>query len=282
MKQNKIISGCVFILLLILCSCDNSLEPVDQETGTYSVYGVLDLNEAPNYIRVRDLKIPFTAEATKEIDAEVILQNLDSNSTERLEDIKTQFNGVFQHNFEVGRIFPDTEYRLTVKNAAGEGLEFVAKTPSILTKSISPDNRDCFTETFINFGNTNGGNMDYVLDTVAVKGDESRGISFLEAFYLKKSGTLLANDEEPTEPLFFDFIPGKVLNTNLGIPRPLKKCSDLMFDRYVITYIYYSKGLQEKVANDPFDILSSTARFGAFYSDTIVVKFDTNSGKISK
>ena len=124
MKQNKIISGCVFILLLILCSCDNSLEPVDQETGTYSVYGVLDLNEAPNYIRVRDLKIPFTAEATKEIDAEVILQNLDSNSTERLEDIKTQFNGVFQHNFEVDRIFPDTEYRLTVKNAAGEGLEF--------------------------------------------------------------------------------------------------------------------------------------------------------------
>ena len=71
-----------YILLLaasfVFFYCDNSFDPLDEETGIYAIYGVLDLNDSTNYIRIRDLNVPFTAEATESIDAEVSLEILDN------------------------------------------------------------------------------------------------------------------------------------------------------------------------------------------------------------
>lgn len=45
------------------------MDPIDQDTGIYGIYGALDLDNQVNYIRIKDLKAEFTEAATDTIDA---------------------------------------------------------------------------------------------------------------------------------------------------------------------------------------------------------------------
>ena len=258
------------LVFFFTLSCDNSLEPVDKNLGSYSVYGVLDLNNNKNYIRVRYLKAPFTVEATKEIDASVVLEDLDSGSSQILRNARTQYKGVFQHNFEVDEVVPNTEYRLKIEKSDGRLLELQTKTPSLAVKSITPEARNCKTPITFELSNLNGGSIEYVLSSRRMNLDEPL---FFEAFYKENIRVFKPDENNPQEPLSVTF----VLGDGPGTP-DFEECRELNFNKYYVTFIYYSKGLQENISRSEFDVLESTIRFGALYADQFAIEFDTTMG----
>ncbi len=61
------------VVLLSLSACDDKFQPFEGE-ALYSIHGALDMDEETNHIRVRNMRAPFTAEGTRELDASVTLQ----------------------------------------------------------------------------------------------------------------------------------------------------------------------------------------------------------------
>lgn len=263
------------LIILILSfgyigSCDNTVNPVDEDTGLYSVYGVLELGKSRNVIRIRDLKAPFTLEDTEKIDAEVTLENLETNVVETLTRERFRQNGVYHHNFIVQNILPDTGYELKIVRSDGRSRKLRIRTPSITTKSISPANRDCKTQLEVEFGNINGGLIEYVLKPDII--DPMRG-DFFRIFYSFVRAVVDSDVNNPRSPLTTTFKPIEY-SPDLN---PEIECNELGIDKLYITYVYYSEGLQEKLNNPDFDPLESIELFGAVYVDTLVIPFDTSS-----
>lgn len=101
-------------------SCDNSLDPLDEEKGAYSIYGYLNLYKDINYIRVKNLNITYLQDSTN-IDAEVTLENIYSGATEILEDTIVVFDSLKTHNFcRTMDIQPHIEYRVSVEGSDGK------------------------------------------------------------------------------------------------------------------------------------------------------------------
>ena len=122
----------IAVFLLVSGSCDHTFDPTDQEDGTYSVHGVLDLLEETSYIRVRDMNAPFTPDATEALDAIVTLHNLDSGERTQLSSHIREFEGVFLHTFIYHEgVTPDTPYLLTVESSSGSELELNTLTPTM-------------------------------------------------------------------------------------------------------------------------------------------------------
>ncbi|TVR14597.1 MAG: DUF4249 family protein, partial [Balneolaceae bacterium] len=140
----------LFILISVLVcvgfsSCDNSLDPIDLETGIYSIYGFLDLNEQTHYIRVRDLNAPFTIEATDSLDATVSLQNLDRGSTVILDSRVWDHEGVNHHTFVYNnQIIPNDTYRLAVERSDGFAVNATITAPTKPEPHVAPLNQNCY------------------------------------------------------------------------------------------------------------------------------------------
>ncbi len=275
---NLILIGLVFGL--VLSGCDNSFNPVDFENGLYSVYGVFQAQKEPNFIRVRDLNVPFTLEATENIDAQVILENLDTDASQTLNSIRTLTEETYIHNFVASNIKHDTNYRVEVKRSDGRFLEFTAKTPKVITTSVSPQVRDCKTEITIEFENTiDGGNIQLVVWEVPVDNDTSTpGIDITSSDYIKNFyvlgapvNTIKPNSNNISAPLEYKFRP--IEYNPLDIP---DECSGMSIDRLFVSYIYFSEGLQEELAEERFDPLRSSTKFGAIYVDTLIIPFETS------
>lgn len=259
----------LFIIILlfgvVLWACDeNTLDPLDTDTGIYSIYGVLDLNEETNYIRVRDLNSPFTDEATRELNAEVTLENLSSGTVEVLESVRTENEDVYHHNFVVnGVIQPDTEYRITVKRTDGVTVAVASTTPTKPEPVITSANTDCYTPIEVEFAPVNGGTIVYII---------------VFQFRIPRSSPprVLRSDGNNSGKLSFTFTPVDVIRSNLLSNLSHTLCHDLDSKNFIILYRHYGPGLYEKIENDPFDILRSTERFGGYYFERLEIPIDTS------
>lgn len=263
-KKNGLWIICLAVVGVMIIACDNTLDPIDKETGIYAIYGFLDLDEEINYIRVRDLNAPFTAEATQDIDAVVTLENLESGTTQILESTVMEYEGVFLHNFQVnGKISSDTQYRLTAKRSDGVTVSVLTTTPTMPEPSVVPTNQDCYIPIDVKFEPTNGG-------TIVLR------VGFQIGFeYWLSPQVLKTNEENPEEKISYTFTPREQLALVPGTGGNLS-CHDMRDDNFYINYIHYSPGFYEKISNDPFDILASTERFGALYEDTLFIPIDTS------
>ncbi len=265
-----------FLITIVLSGCDNSFEVFDEDNGLFAVHGVLQSQKSVNYIRVRDLSLPFETEATEQFNAEVRLTNLDNDSTETLVPIREQFDDIYYHNFEILNVQSDTEYVLEIEGFNGKFAQIRVKTPDIITHSISPVVRDCKTNIRVEFTNaTDGGNIDLRVEDSFVNGmNNSKGIDltstdFFKKFYLSSSiKTVKPDSENLFSPLVYEFRP---IDTSAFLGA--QDCDDVNRNSVYITYIYYSKGLQEKVRFDKEDVVASTNRFGAVYVGNLVVSF---------
>lgn len=140
----------VYILLIILASfspgCnDKSIDPIEDGTGIFSFYGAIDLNEHPNYVRVRDLKIPFLSEPDS-LDAEVTLLHLESGIQSTLEDSIVTFSGKITNNYIItDTLLPRNTYKLSaMRKSDGATSSSIATMPGITEHTVSPDsNVDC-------------------------------------------------------------------------------------------------------------------------------------------
>lgn len=255
----------VFSLGLVLWACDdNTLDPLDEETGIYSIYGVLDLNEETNYIRIRDLNAPFTAEATRELNAVVTLENLGIGTSEQLVSERTEQEGVYHHNFVVnGVIQPDTEYRLTIKRTDGVTVTVSEITPTKPEPVITSANTDCDTPIEVEFSPEKGGTLTYNI-----------GFEFGRTYFLTTQ--VLRSDGNNPEKLSFAFTPADIIRSTIYSNLSQIRCHDLSSENFILLYRHYGPGLYEKIENDPFDILRSTERFGGYYNERLDIPIDTS------
>jgi hypothetical protein len=258
----------IFALSLIVWACDNSLEPLDMDAGVYSIFGTLDLNKETNYIRVRDLNVPFTAEATRELNAVVTLENPGSGTVDVLESERLEHEGVYHHNFVVnGAIQPDTEYILTVERPDGVTITLSEITPTMPEPVINSFNTDCYTPIEVEFSPTNGGTIVYRI----------RFRFELFGTYFSAPRALRSNGNNQGK-LSFTFTPIKKIPQLAGNPPPPPntRCHHMATDNLTVFYSHYGPGLYEKIENDPFDIMRSTERFGGFYVDSLEIPIDTS------
>jgi hypothetical protein len=252
-------------LLLMVAGCSNSLNPVDEETGVFAIYGALDLNRETNFIRIRDLNAPFTEEATREIDATVVLENLESGVQQRLESERIVAEGVFLHNFLVsGKIIPGTEYKLSVTRSDGVNELITTTTPTMPEPLAIPIGKKCDTP------------VDFLLEpimggTVTLKIGYFLGGDFPDD--IRWTSERVFGPEEGKEMVSIRFTPNVILSFVVGGG---VDCSSLARDKFYVSYAHYGPGFYEKIRNDPFDILQSTERFGAFYRDTLAIPIDTS------
>lgn len=139
-------------VVTMLYGCDNTIEPFDEETGLFSIYGYLSLSEESNVIRIRDLNTPLLRDSTRELDAKATLENLDDGTTEQLKSNRIEFDGIYVHNFEVTMpVEPETEYRLTVERSDGAQATSTATTPTLGEVTYGPEGEDCYSPIRITF-----------------------------------------------------------------------------------------------------------------------------------
>lgn len=129
----------ILLLLTITQGCEErSISPLEESSGTYSVYGALSIDQNTNYIRVRDLTIPFLSDSARSIDAIVTFEDLESGTGTVLEDSVVNFGGNYTHNYILEQqLQPDHRYSLTVERSNGESVTSLATTPAITNVELS-------------------------------------------------------------------------------------------------------------------------------------------------
>jgi|GEM_PF-477255 len=263
----------LFIFVFIsISSCDSAIDPLDKETGVYAVYGVLDLNKETNFIRVRDLNVPFTLEATEFLDAKVTLEHLNSGSTYTLESERKEYDGVYLHNFKFNEfVIPDNTYQLTVTRSDGRIVNMTIETPTKPTPQIAPINQNCFTPiTFkldplyestlvLQIGYFTGASSDR---------DDSKFYKWSSPYIFKPDST------KNKRIVTYSFLPKEELSR--VSPFRGRKCSEILREEIIyINYTHYGAGFYEKVFEQEFDIMD-TQQFGPLYYDTLAIPIDTS------
>lgn len=138
----------IFLILLTLAlvsGCDSTLDPIKERADSYSIYGVLDLQTTPNFIRVNDNNALLTPESTKELDVEILVRDMTENSTRSLRDSVVLFDSVYTHNFIYDEpIRFNARYLITLENNTGYRDSLISIVPAETGLTLS--NREVFCE----------------------------------------------------------------------------------------------------------------------------------------
>lgn len=127
----------VFIFLLMVLGCDNSIQPTEEESAGYSIYGKLDLLADSNFIRVNDLNTALLASQTEQFEGKVFLENRNTGSTEKLPFRRVLFNDVYVYNFYTTQTIEDgTDYRVYVNRNGITESEASVSTPGLASVSV--------------------------------------------------------------------------------------------------------------------------------------------------
>lgn len=127
------------LIIMVAAGCeDRNISPFEESSGAYSIYGALEINKTPNYIRVKNLKIPFLSDSAKTMDAKVLFEDLQEGTRTELRDTVVNFSGNYTHNFIVNQqLEHQKKYKLTVEGPEGETVTSTATTPSITEVELS-------------------------------------------------------------------------------------------------------------------------------------------------
>lgn len=129
----------LFIILPVISSLfpfngcrDSEINPFEEETGTYSVYGSIDMHETDHVIRVRDLNTFFNSESSQNLDATVTFYDLEEGTSQVLQDSVVRFPANYTHNFLLNKAFkPSRRYKVAVERSNGESVSSMFTTPAI-------------------------------------------------------------------------------------------------------------------------------------------------------
>lgn len=268
------------VLLILSLGCDNSLNPLDEDKGNFSIYGYLDLDKKINYIRVKNLNTTFREDTGGNIDAEVTLTNLDEGITETLQDTIVVFDGVKTHNFRTTiDIRPGTAYKVSAESSGGRKTTAKATAPLRAETGVMPKVPNCTTRVNLSFNPVETVfslkleiGFEYKQDMFWVTmndyiADSEGGVtaSFEPWTVLKKVFEVVEEDEITRGQSPFDDVldEGEVF------------CHQLDSEFYYARYSHYSPKLFQNTISDTLAIPDGAGRFGAFYSDSFTFKIDT-------
>lgn len=273
----QLVALIVFGSTVLLAGCDNTIEPFDEETGLYSIYGYLSLSEESNVIRVRHLNEPLDSDAARELDAEVRLENVEDGTTERLESSLQEFDGVYVHNFEVTMpVEPETQYQLTVERSDGATATSAATTPNIGEVDYGPEGEDCDTPIRITFHDIE--NPLLVLVSPGFYWQENK---YATQWYPERGeGNTAILEFTPEDVIWAEFC-----DDLLGCPPPPDHptCADFDDEHLHIHYYHFGpEWLEHNLPVDPlesFDVEDGLGFFGGLREGTFSIRVDAASSE---
>lgn len=276
MKVNKpSFIGSLLILLAFFSSCEEAqIDALEDEDGIYSVYGALNIDENPNYIRVKDLRTALGADPSA-LGAEVTFENLNTGATSILNDTLVTFNGISTNNFILHEdLQPRSSYRIAVTRGDGNSVSSVATTPAITEASITPnENVDCFSEIVFEFEN--------VLPSEQIRLEVTLASYEVRTFEITQFCTF--EQDENTASLRLttrDFLgmlfPDQGVNLITCRETPSEiSCDDLASSIILVRYLHLGSEWQKVYPiypNDPQDIMdveNGLGFFGGYRDETI-------------
>lgn len=145
----------ISILLIFLGCNEKQINPMEDTRGIYSIYGALNMEHDLHYIRVKDLKIPLASDSSKNIDATVLFEDLESGIQKILQDTVVEFSGNYTHNYILNEnLGVRNPYQITVTRSDGNSVSSIATTPGITSPAAIPsENVGCFQPMVIQFDN---------------------------------------------------------------------------------------------------------------------------------
>ncbi len=136
--KRYLLVGLLFYLF-IGCDTSRSINPFEENLGSFSVYGAIELDEENNFIRIRDVSIPFLADSGAGY--EFVTARLEELSTGReisLKDSIINFNGNYTLNYLIEEpLQPRVAYNFTVADSSGESVNSVFTMPGVNTHRIN-------------------------------------------------------------------------------------------------------------------------------------------------
>ena len=135
------------LLVLISCDTSRSIDPFEDESGSYSIYGAIELGEDNNFIRIRDVSVPFLADSGLGYEnVNVHLEEVESGREIALRDTIVNYNGNYTVNYLIEEdLQPRVAYNFTIGNEYGEAVNSIFTMPGVNTHRIN-QNRvlDCY------------------------------------------------------------------------------------------------------------------------------------------
>ena len=139
-RTNKAAAVLALGLIVLLCSCEDSVNPFIEADRYYSIYGYLDTASDTQFVRVVPLRKTIGAIESREIDAAVATTSLEDGRTIVWRDsVIDMSDGSIAHVFYAAfRPIPDWTYRIEVSRS--DGITAMASTtvPPSVTASVSP------------------------------------------------------------------------------------------------------------------------------------------------
>lgn len=251
-----------FLLSIFLFGCDKQIDPYEKDTGIYSVYGALNIDETKHVIRVRDLNQFHNDSSSINLDATVTFHDLENGTSQVLRDSVVQFPANFTHNFILEKeLKPRTTYRVSVERSDGESVSSTFTTPGVTDVQILPlgSGYNCSSEFSIAFKNV----LPSEIIRWEVGFEHQEQIHWLEfsQFCGQEYDESLQRLLVTTRPIILlnEIFPSSQDSFNGCRPpwTPTVRCKDLETGTTRLRYLHLGPGWQEVYPiypNDPLDI----------------------------
>lgn len=249
---------------MLVNSCDNSIEPLDEERGIFSIYGALDMNSDLNYIRVRDLNVPIRDGEITDFKGRVTLENLATAEVHELRDTLVEFSGIYVWNFESSMpIEPETAYQIAAVNPEGRRVTAEATTPNFADVNVLNEFPDCTTSVTVRFEPLTSGQIRPEF------GIEWLGQIFWTSF--RSSPGFESSTDEALEISFDlrDLIEGAIDSR--------KWCHELPDNNVYVRFTHFGPGFFEDTISDTLRIPGGAGNFGAYYERSHSFEIDTSN-----
>jgi hypothetical protein len=277
MKEYSVHLLVLVIVITTLFSCgDRQINPFEDETGTFSVYGALNLNDSLHYIRIRDARIPLGDSLRKELDAVVTFEDLQSGDNFQLQDSLVEFNGNFTNNFILARkLTPRHAYRIQIQRADQTSVYSIATAPGNTSAVALPDNNlGCMSPFRIRFEDITPDEQIRYSVTVEANG-EKRSLELSRICPLERHQTLnqLSIDLVPLDILAAVFPKPWVNEVSCNFEFADIDCSDLDSENIEFNYLHLGPEWTEVYPiypNDPLsidDVQQGIGFLGAYRDD---------------
>lgn len=147
MKHFHHVGLVVLFIWLTTCDTSRSIDPFEDDIGSYSVYGAVELGEDNNLIRIRDVSIPFLADSNYGYENVVVrLEEVESGREIGIRDTIINYNGNFTLNYLIEEdLEPRVDYNFSITNEVGDFVNSIFTMPGINTHRINLNRvLDCY------------------------------------------------------------------------------------------------------------------------------------------
>ncbi|MBO6795164.1 MAG: hypothetical protein JJ895_14740 [Balneolaceae bacterium] len=157
MHLNRLALVCLlFSVLLLSCERDRVINPFEDNIGTYSAYGALDVDKDLNSIRIRNVSNPFLVDSIVGYeDVSVFFSDFSTNTEVQLQDTIINFNGNYTYNYLIREdLQPASQYGITIRFDGDQESKATFTTPGLSFADTTPDKSSgCFQLMRISFKN---------------------------------------------------------------------------------------------------------------------------------